>query len=462
MGADPKISGGQAAQSEEPRRTEEMMKYITGTLAGIDAAKCLIIAASFGNCHYKAKYEKGIRRYIAWFVCVTLLTLFCVAVDRGDNNLRVVLIFVLGIFLFHTFLQGRFLQKIGWLFISLAILNGIEGVLYIILMKLGIWKWIQENSVRYLFAEILLLCVCLGISKVYLFARKGIRMGKMENGSVIFMGLTIFIAEGILIGESAILVEADIYRAGNVVWYGIIGGTVILLMGLLTILLIQYGSNNRRKMKIQEEYLQLQQEYYTKSLEKDEKLRAFRHDFRHHIRVLDQMAEEGGTEEIRQYLGELMNEQRQNVHRIHCGNLTADAVFNDFAQKCEIKQIKYRVDGHFPPDLSVNACDLCTILANGMMNAYEACAAAKECGAKNYLPEISVEIRQKGGNGNGVSIRIENPVCHGINKNDVLKERMEGIHGFGLQNIQNAVKKYGGYVNITEDEEKFILFVVLL
>lgn len=79
------------------------------------------------------------------------------------------------------------------------------------------------------------------------------------------------------------------------------------------------------------------------------------------------------------------------------------------------------------------------------------------------LPEEKRVIFIKAGKVNDfLSIVIENNYDSKIkleNKKTTKKDTF--LHGYGIQNIKNAVEKYNGTCTITKEDEKFILKILL-
>jgi len=263
----------------------------------------------------------------------------------------------------------------------------------------------------------------------------------------------------VLVGECVALAPMKGVAKTSMFILAICAGIAILVMGFAAIVILRYGEKNRKKVELGKEYLQLQHEYYTKSLEKDEKLRAFRHDFNHHIRVLDGMAESGNMEEVKEYIKQITKEQVSPIREIHSGHITADAIFNDYAAKCAENNIQFQVWGHFPIEFAISSYDLCTILANAMMNAFEAGMAInqynEDINEKLLMPKILVQIRTME---KQVHIQIANTTL--TQKEKKYYSNRDGMHGFGLQNIKAAVEKNSGYMNTRMEENKFIISII--
>ena len=102
----------------------------------------------------------------------------------------------------------------------------------------------------------------------------------------------------------------------------------------------------------------------------------------------------------------------------------------------------------------IETLDISTIFGNALDNAIE---------GVEKLPEEKRVIFVKAGKVNDfLSIVIENnynPKIKLENKRTTKKDNF--LHGYGIQNIENAVEKYNGTCTITKENEKFALKILI-
>lgn len=222
---------------------------------------------------------------------------------------------------------------------------------------------------------------------------------------------------------------------------------IVVLVSLLTnVLFRQYQKDIN---KILENQVQLQLKHYEKSERINTEIRRFRHDYNNHMNCMKSLVKSGRYSELSDYIDNISDAFPQSGFLFDTGNYIADAILTDKlenAQKCGTV-ISFK--GMIPP--SVNNTDLCIVLGNILDNAIEACE--KIDGEK----EISVF----GGYRHGYFILIaKNPVLHRVKteKGIPATTKPDAVyHGFGLQNVENVVKKYDGMLLPVCDDQSFTI-----
>ena len=103
-----------------------------------------------------------------------------------------------------------------------------------------------------------------------------------------------------------------------------------------------------------------------------------------------------------------------------------------------------------PEECEISSFDLCVIFSNLLSNAME---AAEKCVEKN----IDLELCKQE---DTVIIYIKNTFDGKVvKKNGSIKTRKQGkqMHGYGLANIKECVKKNKGNVTIEEEDKYFVV-----
>ena len=114
-----------------------------------------------------------------------------------------------------------------------------------------------------------------------------------------------------------------------------------------------------------------------------------RHDMRNHLLCLRELAENGKTEQIKEYLGELSGALRETEQTVYSGNEIADAIINEKEVLARAGGVRISLEGRLPEEITIKATDLCTIFANALDNALEAVKDLEE-------KWIDIRIRQQG------------------------------------------------------------------
>ena len=150
------------------------------------------------------------------------------------------------------------------------------------------------------------------------------------------------------------------------------------------------------------ENLKQQMHYYDAqmktNIENDKKIRAIRHDMKHHIREINSLAEAGKLYELKKYSDELMGDINGSETVFNTGNITLDGIFNYYNGKFKDKCIETDINVVVPENMGISAMDINIIMGNLLDNAYENAIKVKD----SY---IKVNVKY---NGNMLYIYVSN------------------------------------------------------
>lgn len=196
---------------------------------------------------------------------------------------------------------------------------------------------------------------------------------------------------------------------------------------------------------------ELIQKYYLEVENMYQKMRGWRHDYRHHIQTMKVHMANGEIDEIGAYL-DMLDDDLTNVETvIKTGNRMADAILNSKLSLAAQKEIKVKAEANIPVSLTVSELDLCTVIGNLLDNAMDACM---ELPVEERLIRIYMEMK-----GNYLYISVIN-TAGGKKKSNFRTTKGEG-HGFGLKRIDMIVEKYGGYITRASEDGAFSTEVLL-
>lgn len=218
--------------------------------------------------------------------------------------------------------------------------------------------------------------------------------------------------------------------------------TVELLMVTGIIVWLVLESNQKKyyleQNALKEEVLHTQQEYYKTIYEKDREMRRFRHDVANQLGLLHMLLRSGDMEGARMQLERINAEfEEASFQKVHVGDELLDALFGMMNQKAEEKYIQLEVKGRIEKKKQYNSYELCTIFSNAISNAIEACEKLESNGP------ICVSIMEEG----TLCCAVENPGTEEMYRQIQQGETTKGDavnHGYGIGNIQRAVKRLNG------------------
>ena len=181
-----------------------------------------------------------------------------------------------------------------------------------------------------------------------------------------------------------------------------------------------------------------------------EKVRQFRHDFRHHIAAMEGLVYGGEYSELEKYMGQLSQKDKElNRERVrYTGNFMVDSIIFGITRDQKFKDVDFQFDGGLPSNLGVKDIGICGVLANALENAMEACLKGNDRKAV---------IMKAGCYENMISFQIKN--THDSSRYKALAggefySSKEGDgHGYGIQNMERVVKSYNGRMEYNVDPE---------
>ena len=227
--------------------------------------------------------------------------------------------------------------------------------------------------------------------------------------------------------------------------------------------LVQYNEETGKRAILENQVWQMQKEIVEiQDIYTD--MRGLRHDMRSHIANISLLVKNVAgsvNEELESYIGKMEETVSKLDFTYQTGNPITDIIIHQKGLEAEKKQIQFKVDFAYPPNLLIDIYDIAVILNNALENAIEACRKTE--GNKQIKLHSYVK-------GSLFFIEIENDFSE-----DIIIEKESGLpvsskesgklHGIGISNIQRCAKKYKGDIDIeisdTDGRKKFSLTVMI-
>lgn len=188
-------------------------------------------------------------------------------------------------------------------------------------------------------------------------------------------------------------------------------------------------------------------------LQGEEKVRALRHDMKHHMNELKILAAKGENRAIEEYIGS-MEEFIANPNEIvSSGNLEIDSVMNYMLRRAKQELLTVDVNVRLPKSVD-HPFDINVILGNLLENAIE---AARQTEEKKL--NVNIELQQ-----GFLRIQIENSYTGKLEKRHrklLTTKRTKELHGIGLENVRKIVEKYDGTMEICPDSDMFRVMLII-
>lgn len=193
--------------------------------------------------------------------------------------------------------------------------------------------------------------------------------------------------------------------------------------------------------------------YYEAMEQQQFEIRRMKHDLANHLQVLRALPED----EKNSYIDGMIENPAFAKILTYCGDATVNAVLTAKEGMMSQRGIEFYAKVDISEELPFEKTDICALFANALDNAAEGC--------RDLKPEKRrVELNAKLGKGL-LAVSVKNPY-EGERKETegrLLKTtKADAVnHGFGLRSIQEAVKKYGGNMEISRESGCFTLFLYL-
>ena len=197
--------------------------------------------------------------------------------------------------------------------------------------------------------------------------------------------------------------------------------------------------------------LQLQKNYYEELEQNQKQIRKFRHDMNNHLSVVGYLLQKGELQKARDYFDKI-SVYMQTANRKFCENSVVNAVLN---AKYNL-MTDAKIDGFFHISIDkllfIDDVSLCTLFANTLDNAIEACQKIEAPDRRKL--ELKCRYTENG----YFSLELINSKINEIvvQKNQYISDKEDkSAHGIGISSIRDIVEKYEGTLDISYDDTSF-------
>ena len=173
-----------------------------------------------------------------------------------------------------------------------------------------------------------------------------------------------------------------------------------------------------------------------------ESARQFRHDMRHHNRLILEYLNTGNVEEARQYLNEYSAEITGHTRREWCRNRIANAYFRIVARRCSSSGAALSIRADIPEVLPLSSTELGSLLDGLIEHAFASSAASDD-------PFIAINART---NGRLLFFEIRNRIAE-VHQHDA--EVPEGSCA-GFESLHAILSRYDGMLQCRHIGDMFI------
>ncbi len=201
-----------------------------------------------------------------------------------------------------------------------------------------------------------------------------------------------------------------------------------------------------------EQQLKSQSKHLDEILVMQNQIKGFRHDIKNHWVALRGYFQRNDYEGGIQYIDK-MSDKLIEGETIDTGNVALDAIISTKKALAEEKNIAFNSTVQIPEKLPIDATDICIIFGNTLDNAVEACEKIQ---AEEKHIKLSVIFEK-----DAILCKISNTISRGKKLSMKTTKTDKENHGFGLENIKQALSKYNHVIKIDQTDKEFILSFII-
>lgn len=264
----------------------------------------------------------------------------------------------------------------------------------------------------------------------------------------------------VLFPISTLVLEIMFFESGHVTQFTLT--LSVALIFLLTILVFYlYDSLALSYIKIAETaVLEKEKELYynqchiMQNSTKD--LQAFRHDLNNQFAVISELLDAEKYDSVKTHVQGLLKKTGDKMIYSTTGHTPIDSIINYKLQNAVNNHIKVQTEVVVPMDLEIDISDIITIIGNLLDNSLYALKQLPE--HKRTLTLKIMYSRER------LFIQVSNPYLTKVqyeNGEIITAKDDKQNHGFGLKNIEKAVEKYNGFMEINHENMTFTVDILL-
>ena len=387
---------------------------------------------------------------LIWFICFCEIT-FINTIIVYDGMISGIIIVTIVAFA-QIYLKGDFYSH---LFVSLygtAIMFIVSSIaLFVSSFATGLSV---EQAITELNSARIILIISCRIAEVVFFhfiikTKNYYKLPKRDMQFFIFIALLTWAATTIMMRAAM--------KSGIISNYMFLLALVILgINAVIYYFFIKINSDYQAKIKSEIQKQQYEQQIISQSKHIDEilimqkQIKKFRHDSSHHFTALKGFFLNSQNHDGLSYI-EKINDDLEQSEIIDTGNTAFDAIISAKKVLAESKNIDFALKIQIPEKLQVDAVDLCVIFGNALDNAIEACEKLET----QKIINVSAIYDD-----NQLICKITNTALPSTSDLQTTKSDKEN-HGFGLDNIKQALSKYNHVVKIEHADNEFVLSFII-
>ena len=227
---------------------------------------------------------------------------------------------------------------------------------------------------------------------------------------------------------------------------------IIITGGVMGVFIFTHRKKVRYYKELSENYKEQftqKYSYFQNYKEKQSDIAKFRHDWKNHMLLLQEMLNHGEYEKAKTYFTELSEKTVQSQQRILTGNEILDLILASKADELEQNQIKLTCNGRLETFHFMEDVDCCSLFSNLIDNAIEANLKLEQ---GRYITITTNRTNKL------LYVEISNPMkdmAKVIETGFQTTKKESEKHGIGLKNVYEIFRKYHIEYYIITNEQEF-------
>nr|WP_243259578.1 sensor histidine kinase [Eubacterium sp. 1001713B170207_170306_E7] len=208
-----------------------------------------------------------------------------------------------------------------------------------------------------------------------------------------------------------------------------------------------------------EHQIQLEELNYRNIVGNLENARLIRHDVRHHLRLIGELAEGGNTGAIQDYIRAYDDRVRSEAMVQVSDNYIFNSIYQYYRAKCAESGIRLSARVRLEPEPGISQVDLTVLFSNILENAFNACREMEDSRGFIDLRVGSVE--------SSLVIILKNSADVAASKTalttaELRHTKQNGRQSLGLQSVQSIVDAHYGHVEYHCEKGVFITKISMI
>lgn len=405
-------------------------------------------------CDYVFRFYKKNKKNVVMFA-VTMMFVFSFFTYICKNEMIVFLSNITMLCLFICLIYSDKKYKLiilgVWIYFAISMIDILFTELVHVLMN--VLSSSNKQLEELLASSLSLICIYI-VGRIY---RGKYNIGIKDIGLVKLFLFTILATVDAFVVAGLVTILINEYSGEHEILFFVL--LFVAIIGIFiqlasVILLIISRDTYKEKEAITQKYLDEQIKHYEYLEQREKDTKKFRHDIKNHMQVLSTLAKNNMYSNFDEYMEEINVQIDRFGNVITVNNGIVDAIVNKYHSEAVQKGIDITVKGMLPNGCRISAYDLCTIFSNLLSNAIEAAEKSEE-------KRITIECRYTDDN---IIIIAENTFKDEgqfrYSKIVTTKKEVE-YHGFGIENIKDAVERNHGMFDINIEKTDFSIMIML-